>query len=343
MLIVFRFFFILSISILLNAPVFAQINSEQTAKTVEKKQSEDIQVSLPVKSKKPSTPESSDNDWVNILHDQISDSVYQSAFWFDSFFSVDDNGFKSPKTNARIRLGWLPKRTNLSEIETRFRIKLTLPNLQNRVDVIFSDDSDDNLSDLPLENVDSQQAFNKDSFSASVRYVNHKDVNKYTGTRIGFSAGDLFVRLRHNRRFSWHDVHGVKIEPALYYFVKDGLGARLLLEYNYQSNHDDQYRINYSIRASESFKGQEWRYGLYYLKQLDSQRAAALGLVTNGKHGSEQGSFVDKYKLSYRYRFNALKTWLFFEVEPFVEWGKENNFSTDPGVALRIEGFFQKK
>ena len=55
------------------------------------------------------------------------------------------------------------------------------------------------------------------------------------------------------------------------------------------------------------------------------------------------GFFIDKYTLSYRYRFNALREWLFFEIEPFIEWPKDENFTTTPGIALRIEGFFSKK
>jgi len=338
-----RFFIFLCLFFLFNINAQSQLIPEQKKQEVKQKNIDEIVPPLASKKKVVLSDNSSEDDWANIFHQQISDSVYQSAFWFDSFFSVNDNEQEVPKTNARIRFGWLPKSTDLSGIETRFRIKVTLPNLQNKVDVIFSDESDDTLTDLPLETFDSQQVFNKESFSAALRYINTKDKNKYTDTRIGFSAGDLFVRLRHKRRFTWSDTHGVKIEPALYYFIGDGLGARLLLEYNYQINSNDQYRVNYSIRASESFKGQKWRYGLYYLTQLDQQKAAVFGLVTNGKHDSEKGSFVDKYKLSYRYRFNALKSWLFFEVEPFIEWAKEDNFNTDPGIALRIEGYFQKK
>lgn len=341
MFLVVRFMIFSCLFFLFNAQ--AQLTLEQKEQKVAKEKVKDKSLVLSLKNKGFMPKNNSDEDWANIVHDHISDSVYQSAYWFDRFFSADNNEQETPKTSARIRFGWLPKRTNLSKMETRFQVKLTLPNLQNKVDVIFSDDSDNTLTELPLEAYNSQQAFTKESFSAALRYINRKDENIYTDTRIGFSAGDLFVRLRHKQRYTWNEIHGVKIEPAIFYFIGDGLGARLLLEYNYQVNHTDQYRVNYSIRASESFKGRKWKYGLYYLMQLDNKKAAAFGLVTNGKYGSEQGSFIDKYKLSYRYRFNALKSWLFFEVEPFLEWTKEDNFTTDPGVALRIEGFFQKK
>jgi hypothetical protein len=33
---------------------------------------------------------------------------------------------------------------------------------------------------------------------------------------------------------------------------------------------------------------------------------------------------------------------LFFEIEPFVEWPEKEDYSTTPGIALRVEGFFYR-
>ncbi|MBL4908421.1 MAG: hypothetical protein JKX78_00095 [Alteromonadaceae bacterium] len=282
------------------------------------------------------------DDWSNDFHDSLADSVYQSAVWFDSFFTLDLNEQKHPKTSAKIRFGWLPRRNDYAVFKTRFRIKVSLPYLKDRTDIILSDDSEDGLANLPLETLNRTQSFSQDSFSAALRYVNNRQENKFTDTRIGISSGDIFIRYRHRRFFSWQSTHGFKIEPAVYYFIQDGLGARLLLEYNFQATTMDQFRLNYSIRASESFKGEKWKYGLYHLRQLDNKRAALIGLVAQGRYASSNGNFTEKYNLSYRYRFNALRSWLYFEVEPFIEWAKEDGFSTNPGIALRVEGFFEK-
>jgi len=282
------------------------------------------------------------DEWSDSLHDTITDSVYQSAVWFDSFFTLELNEQKHPKTSAKIRLGWLPQRYDYTQYETRFRVKLSLPNFQNRTDLILSDSNDEDLANLPLETINRTQNFSQDSFSAALRYVNTREKNKFTDTRIGISSGDIFMRYRHQRLFSWHDTHSIKIEPAVFYFIKDGLGARLLLEYNYQSKKNTQYRINYSIRASESFDGEKWKYGLYHLQQLNNNSGALIGLVSQGRYASKQGNYTEKYNLSYRYRFNALRSWLYFEIEPFLEWEKKNNFATNPGIALRVEGFFEK-
>jgi len=283
-----------------------------------------------------------DNQWGDDFHDVIANSVYHSALWFDSFFSLDINEQKHPKTSAKIRFGWLPKRSDYSTFKTRFRIKMSLPYLKDRADIILSDDEQADLSNLPLETLNSSQSFSQDSFSAALRYIHSNTKTSFTDTRVGISHGDIFARYRNRHIFSWQNKHGVKIEPAVYYFIQDGLGARLLLEYNYQTASTSQFRLNYSLRASESYTGQKWKYGIYHLHQLNNKTAALVGLNVKGRHASEEGSFTEQYKLSYRYRFNALKDWLYFEVEPFLEWSKEENFSSDPGIALQVEGFFEK-
>jgi hypothetical protein len=283
-----------------------------------------------------------DEDWMQIMHSSVSDSVYQSAYWFDSFFSDDDSEQISPQTNARIQLGWEPKSRHLGKVDARFRIKVRLPHFKNKVDLIFSDDRDDELSQLPLETVRTKPTLNDEKFAAAVRFIYSQDTDKLTDSRIGISGGDLFVRARHKRRFAWDDKHGFKFEPAVHYFVDDGLGARVLMEYNYQLEAHKQLRVNYSVNASEAYSGLRWKHGFYYLKQTANHRASFWGLQIEGKRNSEEGFSVDKYTLSYRLRFNAIKKWLFFEVEPFVEWPKEEDYKTTPGIALRVEGYFFK-
>lgn len=281
-------------------------------------------------------------DWMQDMYSTISDSVYQSAFWFDTFFINDDSDRRNPKTTARIRLGWEPRRGKLDEIDTRFRIKVKLPHFKSTTDLILSDDSEDELSRLPLEN-ESLEPENKDeSFAAALRFVHISDAKQFNDTRIGISGGDVFLKSRYIKRYAWQDVHGFKFEPSLFYYIGDGLGARVLMEYDYQLSERSQLRVDYSVRGSASFSGIRWKHGIYHLNQLDQHKATALGLLIQGERNGRDGFFIDKYMLNYRYRFNAMKKWLFFDIEPFIEWRKDDNFEANPGIAFRVEGYFSK-
>lgn len=294
--------------------------------------------------KKP--PESElDSPWLNDIHSSISNSVYESTKWFDDFFVEEDseNDIKNPKSQARIHLGWRPKRGDFSELKTRFRLKVRLPNLNNKVDLILSDEEGDEQSNLPLEGRVSNQNDADDHFSAALRFLKTKGKDSLLDSRVGISGGSIFARIRYSKKLQWADKHSFKFQPSVYYYLDDGLGEKLLLEYGYQKSTSHQYRVNYSIRGSESFSGIRWKHGFYHLTQISSKSASITGLKIEGERNGDDGFIIKKYTLSYRYRFNAIRKWLYFEVEPFVEFPEDDHYTTTPGIALRIEGFFRKK
>jgi hypothetical protein len=284
----------------------------------------------------------SEYHWINDFHETVSDSVYQSAAWFDDFFSDEGDITKNPKVNARIRLEWRPKSRDWDDVKARFKVKVKLPHFKNKIDLILSDDDSSDQNQLPLETINIRPSDEEEHFSASLRYLHRVDRNKFTDARLGISGGDIFIRGRHRRHIQWDDTHAFKVEPSIYYFVKDGLGSKLLLEYDHQYDDTTQFRVNYSIRGSESFSGIRWKHGFYRLKHLDDTTAAVVSLQAQGERNGARGFVVDNYTLSYRYRFNAYKKWLYFEVEPFLEWPEVDNYSTTPGIALRVEGYFYK-
>lgn len=283
-----------------------------------------------------------DEEWVEDFHERVSEGVYQSALWFDNFFTEEDCQQKNPSANARIKLEWAPKARDWQEFKVRFRLKVKLPHFSNKMDLILSDNDENTNNQLPLESINSRPQTEEEHFAAAVRYVYIKDSRQLTDTRLGISGGDIFLRTRYVRRFTWQENHSVKVEPSAYYFLDDGWGSKLLLEYDYQLSKQAQFRINYSTRGSQAYSGIKWKHGMYKLNQIDSTTASLFGLQVEGVRNSDRGFVIDKYTLSYRYRFNAYKKWLFFEVEPFMEWPEERNYKTTPGIALRIEGYFYK-
>lgn len=280
--------------------------------------------------------------WVNSIHTSVSESVYQSAKWFDEFFMEDGSDISNPKAQARILIGWRPHSRDFSELETKFRLKVRLPNLKNKVDLILSDDDEYEQSTLPLESSRSTSKNTDDHFTAAIRIINKDVKNSQLESRIGISGGDIFSRIKYVKKFTWFERHAFIFNPSVYYYLNEGLGGNMLLEYNYQLKAAEQLRVDYSMRGSESFSGMRWRNGFYKLSQINENTASILGLQIEGEQRAKTGFTIEKYTLSYRYRFNAVKEWIFFEVEPFLEWSLDENYTTTPGIALRIEGYFQK-
>jgi hypothetical protein len=287
--------------------------------------------------------EQEDDHWMQGLHETVSNSVYQSAQWFDSFFIANDSEQQqTPTTTAKIRFAWLPKSRDWNDVETRFRVRVKLPHFQNKASLVLSDEADDELNNLPLESSNTTSRTEDEKFSLALNYTQDKKKNRLMSYRLGISGGDIFVRAKHKRNFNFNDQQEFLIEPSIYYNLGDGLGAKLLLEYDYQLSKKSQFRVNYSIRGSADFSGIRWKHGFYKLEQINENTATVWSLQVEGERNGDRGFVVDNYTLGYRYRFNALRDWLFFEVEPFLEFPEQENYTTTPGIALRIEGFFHK-
>jgi hypothetical protein len=180
-----------------------------------------------------------------------------------------------------------------------------------------------------------------DTFTAAIRVINVDEFSKFVDSRIGISGGDIFAKVRAKIQTDTSKIHIFKFQPSIFYYLDDGFGTRLFFEYEYNFAAKRQFRANYSIRTSEAFNGYRWRNGYYYLQQLDRYRATALGFVVNGEDNGDNGYQVDNYTLSYRYRVNTYRRWLYFEIEPFIEWPEDHSYKATPGIAFRIEGYFK--
>jgi hypothetical protein len=282
-----------------------------------------------------------EDDWLFGFHDAISDSVYGTALWFDSFFATDEIEGTRAGSSLRVRLGWEPRDKDLNVFTQKFRLRLKLPNLEKKVDFILSDEFDDNQSnnDIKGQNLTSDGG---DSLTAAIRVVNINKPNRFLDSRIGVASGDFFAKVRLKFQKDFAEKHLFEFQPSIYYYLKDGFGQRLFTEYNYKYSRDKQFRTNLSVSFSQAYDGYNWKQANYLLHQIDRRQASAIGFVIHGEKNASRGFVADNYTLSYLYRVNAYRKWLYFEVEPFVEWSEEDNYSSTLGVALRVEGYFNQ-
>lgn len=282
-----------------------------------------------------------EDDWLFGFHDTISDSVFGTAVWFDSFFAADEIEETRPETLARIRLGIEPRARDWNVFTQRFRVKVRLPNIEEQVDLILTDEDDEDDSQQANAGRAQNQDNDSSSFNAAIRLVNKDTAAKFVDTRIGISGGDLYVKARAKFKRKYQEQHVFEFQPSIFYYLDDGLGSRAFFEYEYNFDPKKQFRANFSISNSESYKGFRWRNSYFYLRSHNRFQASAWGVVVKGEENGDKGFIVDNYTLSYRYRVNTYRRWLYFEIEPFIEWPEDEQYRATPGIALRVEGYFQ--
>lgn len=277
--------------------------------------------------------------WLDVMHADLVNSVDSTAVWFDDFFALEefpDN--QSAKGEARIRLGWEPRSRDLNEFDTRFKVKFKLPNLKNRVDVVLSDYDDeqtDNTSNV-LQNEDSAP---ENRFSLALRWKSRPDSG--FSHRIGLGRKlQVFAKSRYRQFQQLTQKTSFRWETAGYLYSKDGLGAEVSGQFGYNVNASDLIRFNNHFYYRDKTNDWLWQHNWQYLRQLDRDNAMIGGIYFEGH--SRPDCRLDEYSASVRWRKNTLREWLFFEVEPFVLWRRDENFSASYGLALRVEGYFGK-
>jgi hypothetical protein len=274
--------------------------------------------------------------WLDLMHENIALSVNSTALWFDDFFALEQfEHDQLANGEARIRLGWEPKSR---EFKTRFKLRLKLPNLKNRADLVLSD-YDDELTDNDIQASGNDNFVEQNRFSLALRWKS----NPQSGLshRIGVGRRlQAFVKSRYRNSFPLSENTILRWQTSAYLYSNDGLGADFSWQLGYNVTENSLYRFNNHFYFRDNSNDCLWQHNWQKLTQFDEKNALIAGFYIEGL--SRPNYRLEEYLVSLRWRKNALRSWLFYEVEPFVLWRRDENFKASYGLALKLEGFFGK-
>jgi hypothetical protein len=275
--------------------------------------------------------------WLDTMHQSIASSVNSSALWFDDFFALDEfENRKKAYGEARIRLGWEPRSRVLIEFDTRFKIRVKLPKLKNRVDLVLSD-YDDDRPDNDIQASGNNDFVEQNRFSLALRWRRSPDSG--LSHRIGVGRRlQAFAKSRYRNSHILSDKTILRWETSAYIYSSDGLGADFSWQLGYNATDHSIFRWNNHFYFRDQSNDWLWQHSLQKLTQLDENNALIAGNYIEGL--SQPNYRLEEYLVSLRWRKNTLRKWLFYEVEPFILWRRDEMFSASYGIALRIEGYF---
>ena len=275
--------------------------------------------------------------WLDNMHQSIASSVNTSALWFDEFFALEEFE-KSEEAfgEARIRLGWEPRSRDIVELETRFKVRVKLPNLKNRADLVLSD-YDDDRSDDDIQASGNNDLVEQSRFSLALRWRSSPESG--LSYRIGVGRRlQPFVKSRYRNTHLLTNKTTLRWETSAYMYSNDGLGADFSWQVGYNATDYSILRWNNHFYFRDQSNDWLWQHSLQKLIQFDEKNALIAGVYIEGL--SRPNYRLEEYLVSLRWRKNTLRKWLFYEIEPFVLWRRDEMFSASYGIALRLEGFF---
>ena len=178
---------------------------------------------------------------------------------------------------------------------------------------------------------------NRDSTTLSLRY--QEELDSPISHRIGAGRrGQLFAKSQYESDYHFTDFLKMDYDAELYYYTRDQLGAELGLDFTYLLADEKYLRFNNRYYYRDRFEDWFWRHEVQYLRPLTQESAILYTFVTKGL--TKPNHHLNEVYTSARWRTNYLRSWLYFELEPFVIWLRKEDFKPSYGVAMRFEFYY---
>lgn len=275
-----------------------------------------------------------ENDKLSIARDRIATTMQNTAQWFDQLVPGDDN--KDATAKGYLMLGVAPRTADLAQLESKFKVSLSLPNWEERINLIIDNDEDsqDRLSYQSSTPIEPKQ--DDTQINAAIDWWYQPTRNLDIHYRLGVSRSQLYVQSLLKQMYHWNEVQ-INVRPSLEYYLSDGLGARFNVSLDYPLTDGLSLNLSSSTRFIQDEDTVRFNNGVYLSQHISKDAAGVVGINMTDDFSGERS-----YYTSYRYRQRFSKPWLFWEVEPFLEYREKNQFHDEVGVALRVIAYYGK-
>ncbi len=273
------------------------------------------------------------DDWYCHFNYGVENSIVEVNRWF-----VTDNALKSKQAQAsgKLRFGWEPRSGDLNQFDFRFKIRVKLPALQDRLELLLSDDEED-ANQQAVKAARNQQLGSDDQATVALQFKNKPDSK--VAYRIGLGRGSqIYTRARYSDKFDVNERNRINYSAEANYYTEDQLGVETRISLIHTLSKNTAIELDNTFRYRDKTEDLFWRHEIQYLFLQDDKTSYLFSAMVDG---SNKPSYREEQVLmSMRYKKNVLRSWLYLEVEPYVIWLREESFRTSFGIAIRAEVHF---
>lgn len=278
-----------------------------------------------------------EENWVDSSHAYVTDSAQALTEWMDQFFGDETYNLEQAESLLRLQLinDW--DSAEGYDAKPRLRGKLQLPRVSRRLDLVFSDQAQDD-EDLDDDRLDDR---------IGLQYLLREGGRSRFDTTLGLTASGLKPGVRYRNQ-------GGIIKEVSYRFIQriqhesdEGVYGTTQLDINYKQNNSTVWRWSQRGIWGEKSEGVEWRSRLALRQRhlTDTERPLAVEhfLLVNGV--TRPDAFVRSYRLGTVFRRQVYRPYMFVEFEPsysFRQLQADSGRSGEWGVILRLEFALQR-
>ena len=278
--------------------------------------------------------------WYDRTHGLVSETLCWPSRWFDNFFG-DPDVTDAYGTGTYLRLTGAQAWQDDGENPSRFSYSASarLPGVQERRSLILADDDDDREEALlrrarEIEDEDEEDTATRAGLRLVLRAHEAMDLD----TDLGVSGGLPYGRLRYRERWAITEEWSMRFTEELSRRSRRGWDSLTRIEFDRSLG--GRSSLKFDTRAEwveEDFDRDGWygRQSASISTRLSPRSAISYSASIDGY--TRPHAQVENYRVGTRFRQNIWRPWLFYEVEPFVRWSRDQQYDAVHGAWFRLE------
>lgn len=272
--------------------------------------------------------------------DEFSRQVLGFANWLDSFFGENRIYEETRGNYLKLRLINTIEEGGSPNYDLKVKAKINLPRTENRLKLLIINEPDEdrveNKRDIPLEVLEAQDP------AIALQYTPESTSKWRNSTDAGIrlrSTPDAFLRLRTQRPFE-HGNWTLRPTQSLYWFRSVGTGETTQLDIERELGSKYLFRATSAATWLHQNRYFDLAQEFSLFHDLDKRRAVVYQVGVNGI--SQPDPHKTNYGVSVRLRKQIHRDWLFFEINPRINYTEDNGFNAVKSLRLELEAIFGK-
>ena len=276
--------------------------------------------------------------WLDEVHDQGSVRVRRVSDWIDDFFDDERATEELNRSRVRLRLTAGVEEGDGVDFEPRANIRIHLPKLSNRLNLLFYASEDDNPEDDSTRPDPEVRGDNnkKDSAVALQYFLQESDKSNVSVT-LGGSYDYLYTGVRGRYLKDFGPWTSRLVSQLRWYTDNDW---RLLNSLDFERPLGERWFFRATGQLDWIEEDGELPGGLLFrlYQALDVDKV--LSYEWHNSFDDVGNEDLSEIKLQLRYRQRYLRDWLFFELSPYVQFEEEEDWNTVLGFFGKVEIIF---